>query len=163
MKNNNTPNKSADFKKRINDFLQSYPAIKHFGKAGIAVIIAIFILSTIFSSEIENKWDDFRDWILANKIKCTASVTISYEPIFSLTDQNAIIYADTSFEAEKVELICVSGDKTYGTWYMEQDSANRWIFNANFYEPNLYTITVNAYINDKVYITASKDIPYPFT
>lgn len=94
----------------------------------------------------------------------TKTITVSCIPIaFPLTDKNAEIRAVTSFEATKVVLVCEANGVKYGEWNMKTSDSHVWTFDADFYEPNTYTLTVTAYDSNGEQVQDSIVIQYPFT
>lgn len=93
----------------------------------------------------------------------TKTITVSCIPIaFPLTDKNAEIRAVTSFEATKVVLACEANGFRYGAWNMKTSDSRVWTFDADFYEPNTYTLTVTAFDSNGEQVQDSIDVQYPF-
>ena len=91
------------------------------------------------------------------------TISVSCIPIgFSFTDKNAEIRAVTSFEATNVVLICEANGTEYGRWNMKTKDSHLWSFNANFYESNIYTLTVIAYDSNGEQARDTIDVKYPF-
>lgn len=91
------------------------------------------------------------------------TVSVSYEKkLLSLTDVDAVIYATTSFNAEKVTLSCSTDAKFYGTWNMKSADRKKWEFEADFYEWGDFLITIKAYSSDGQVATNQLSILYPF-
>ncbi len=80
----------------------------------------------------------------------------------SFTDKNAVINATTSFEAEKVILVCEGENGFFYSKNMNKEDAFSWNFDASFYIPDKYTITIKAYIDESKYVTDDTIIDYPF-
>lgn len=88
---------------------------------------------------------------------------LTYEIIpLPLTDKNAIIHADTSFEAEKVLLKCEVNNEFYASWKFNTKDSKHWWFDANFFEDNDYVLTAIAYSSTGETVTDSIIISYPF-
>lgn len=93
----------------------------------------------------------------------TNTISVSCIPVeFSFTDKNAEIRAVTSFEATNVVLICEANGTEYGRWNMRTADSHVWTFNANFYESNIYTLTVIAYDSNGEQARDFIDVKYPF-
>lgn len=43
---------------KIKEFLNTYPAIKIFGIPGVIIILVLFVIATVFSSEVERVWNE---------------------------------------------------------------------------------------------------------
>lgn len=81
----------------------------------------------------------------------------------SFTDKNAEINAITSFDAQKVIIVCETENKNYGSWPMTTQNLRNWSFDACFYEANTYIITAKAYVDDTNYVSDSIKVTYPFS
>ena len=91
------------------------------------------------------------------------TVSGSYEekPL-SFTDIDAVIYAVTSFEVEKVTISSSMNTESYGPWNMKSSDGIHWTFDADFYEAGDFLITIQAYSSDGQVATDQLTISYPF-
>jgi len=77
------------------------------------------------------------------------------------TDRNAVIYATTSIEVDRVELQGVRNRELQGTWDMQSNNSKNWTFNANFYQAGAYQVTVTAFGFNGETISYSFEVIYP--
>jgi hypothetical protein len=80
---------------------------------------------------------------------------------FSLTDINAIIYASTSNEADRVVMEGSKDGELQGTWQMRSDNSINWTFDANFFEVGTYLITITAFSVNGEIASDTIEIKYP--
>ncbi|MCL2592141.1 MAG: hypothetical protein FWD82_02130 [Defluviitaleaceae bacterium] len=77
------------------------------------------------------------------------------------TDKNAVIYANTSIEVERVVLGSSRNRVSQGIWEMQSNNSKNWTFNANFFETGVYLITITAFGYDGEELIYTLEIDYP--
>lgn len=136
---------------KIKEFLKQYPAIKIFGGAGIIIIILIFIVHTILSTEIVNVWNrlvhsktesqsdsNSDDGIVVQTSETpfgTGSEFATEEPI-AIEELIVTERPESSFDGKELRGILIGEDSREETYLPQQTGIYRFDFDIDSVKKN---------------------------